>query len=60
VAAIKTGRNAILIEREDSYIADIRERVAFCEGGGQHSTQAKNRNRKVDHGPLFDTREAAE
>lgn len=53
VAALKTGRNAILIEREDSYIADIRERLAFYEGGGTHSVQAKNRNRKVDHGPLF-------
>jgi len=53
VAALKTGRNAILIEREDSYVADIRERIAFYEGGGTHSAQAKNRNRKVDHGPLF-------
>jgi hypothetical protein len=25
----------------------------FYEGGGTHSVQAKNRNRKVDHGPLF-------
>jgi hypothetical protein len=53
VAALKTGRNAILIERETAYVADIRERIAFYEGGGQHSTQAKNRNRKIDHGPLF-------
>lgn len=53
VAALATGRNAILIEREDAYIADIRERLAFYEGGGTHSVQAKNRNRKVDHGPLF-------
>jgi site-specific DNA-methyltransferase (adenine-specific) len=53
VAAIATGRNAILIEDEASYIADIRERVVFYEGGGQHSTQAKHRNRKIDHGPLF-------
>jgi site-specific DNA-methyltransferase (adenine-specific) len=53
VAALKTGRNAILIERETAYVADIRERIAFYEGGGQHSTQAKHRNRKIDHGPLF-------
>jgi site-specific DNA-methyltransferase (adenine-specific) len=56
VAALATSRNAILIEREDAYIADIRERVAFYEGSGQHSTQAKHRNRKVDHGPLFEPR----
>lgn len=53
VAALGTGRNAILIEREDQYVGDIRERVAFYEGGGSHSVQAKNRNRKTDHGPLF-------
>jgi site-specific DNA-methyltransferase (adenine-specific) len=53
VAALATGRNAILIEREDQYVADIRARLAFYEGGGMHSVQAKNRNRKVDHGPLF-------
>lgn len=52
-AALKTGQNAILIEREASYLADIRERIAFYEGGGQHSSQAKHRHRKVDHGPLF-------
>lgn len=53
VAALKTGRNAILIEREAGYVADIKQRIAFYEGGGQHSAQAKHRNRKIDHGPLF-------
>lgn len=53
VAALATGRDCILIEREDTYIADIRERLAFYEGGGMHSTAAKNRNRKRDEGPLF-------
>jgi site-specific DNA-methyltransferase (adenine-specific) len=53
VAALATGRNAILCEREDQYVSDIRERLAFYEGGGTHSVQAKNRNRKIDHGPLF-------
>lgn len=53
VAALAAGRNAILIEREAQYVADIRERLAFYEGGGTHSMQAKHRNRKVDHGPLF-------
>ncbi len=53
VAALATGRNAILIERETAYAADIRERLAFYEGSGAHSVQAKNRSRKVDEGPLF-------
>lgn len=53
VAARATGRDCILIEREDQYIADIRERLAFYEGGGRHSAVAKNRNRKRDAGPLF-------
>jgi site-specific DNA-methyltransferase (adenine-specific) len=53
VAAMATGRNCILIEREDQYIADIKERLAFYEGGGMHSSAAKNRNRKRDEGPLF-------
>jgi len=54
VAALAAGRNAILIEREAQYVADIRERLAFYEGGGAHSAQAKHRNRKIDHGPLFE------
>ena len=54
VAALATGRNCILIEREEQYIADIRERLTFYEGGGLHSVAAKNRSRKpADHGPLF-------
>lgn len=61
VAALATGRNAILIEREPQYIADIRERVAFYEGGGMHSAQAKHRKRKAaEHGPLFDRPYGAE
>jgi site-specific DNA-methyltransferase (adenine-specific) len=42
-AALGTGRDAILIEREDNYIADIRERIAFHEGEGKHSLAAKAR-----------------
>lgn len=42
-AALRTGRNAILIEREAQYVADIRERVTFYEGEGQHSLTAKAR-----------------
>jgi site-specific DNA-methyltransferase (adenine-specific) len=53
VAALATGRDCILIEREAQYLADIRERLAFYEGGGGHSVQAKNRHRNTDAGPLF-------
>lgn len=42
-AAFAEGRNAILIEREEAYIADIRERMAFYEGNGRHSMAAKAR-----------------
>ncbi len=44
VAALATGRAAILIEREPNYIEDIRARVGFYEGGGRHSVAAKARN----------------
>jgi site-specific DNA-methyltransferase (adenine-specific) len=53
IAALATGRDCIMIEREEQYLADIRERLAFYEGGGGHSVQAKNRNRRADAGPLF-------
>ena len=53
VAALATGRNAILVEREAEYIKDIKERIAFYQGGGTHSVQAKHRNRAINHGPLF-------
>jgi site-specific DNA-methyltransferase (adenine-specific) len=54
-AALATGRNAILIEREEAYVADIRERIAFYEGEGRHSLVAKAR-RAPDKplGGLFD------
>jgi site-specific DNA-methyltransferase (adenine-specific) len=54
-AALATGRNAILIEREEAYVADIRERIAFYEGEGRHSLAAKAR-RTPDKplGGLFD------
>jgi site-specific DNA-methyltransferase (adenine-specific) len=54
VAVLAAGRNAILIEREAEYVRDIKERIAFYEGGGTHSVQAKHRHRAIDHGPLFD------
>jgi site-specific DNA-methyltransferase (adenine-specific) len=55
VAALATGRNAILIEREPQYQADIRERLAYYEGEGRHSLAAKNRA-SAERGllPLFD------
>jgi site-specific DNA-methyltransferase (adenine-specific) len=57
VAAMAEGFNAILIEREDEYIADIRERIAFYEGEGRHSLASKNRNAlppKAGDNPLID------
>lgn len=55
VAALATGRNAILIEREAEYIADIRARLAHYAGDGRHSLAAKAR-RSLPRGttPLFD------
>lgn len=52
-AAIATGGNAILIEREEAYVADIRERLAFYEGDGRHSLAAKARSRRDVAGPLL-------
>jgi DNA modification methylase len=46
VAALATGRNAIVIEQDTGYIADIRERVAYYEGDGRHSLAAKARHRQ--------------
>jgi site-specific DNA-methyltransferase (adenine-specific) len=53
VAALATGRNAILIEQDETYVADIRERVAFYAGQGRHSLAAKNRNRREVSGTLL-------
>jgi site-specific DNA-methyltransferase (adenine-specific) len=53
VAALATGRNGILIEKEPAYIADIRERLAFYEGHGRHSLVSKNRNRCEARGTLL-------
>lgn len=58
VAALAEGRRAILIEREDQYVADIRERLAFYEGEGRHSLASKARNREDKPlGGLFDSYE---
>jgi site-specific DNA-methyltransferase (adenine-specific) len=45
VAALASGRDAILIEREAAYVADIRERIAHYAGEGRHSLVAKGRSR---------------
>ena len=44
-AAIAEGFNAILVEREAQYVADIEERLAYYRGEGKHSLAAKNRSR---------------
>ena len=56
VAALATGRNAIMIERESNWFADIQERIAFYEGEGRHSLQAKARGIATPRGamPLFE------
>ena len=56
VAALATGRNAILIERESNWFNDIQERLAFYEGEGKHSMQAKARRIATPRGamPLFE------
>lgn len=62
-AAFREGFNAILIEREPEYQADIRRRMALCLAGpderARESIKAKIGDRPVDAGPLFNT-EAAE
>ena len=58
IAAMATGRRAILIESEPAYCADIRERLAHYEGEGRHSLASKSRNRTAEPlGGLFAERE---
>jgi site-specific DNA-methyltransferase (adenine-specific) len=47
VAALASGRNAILIERDATYVADIRERIAHYDGDGNHSVVSRNRARPL-------------
>jgi len=55
IAAMATGRNAILIEKCPEYCADIRERIAHYEGEGRHSLVSKARHRERQPiGGLFD------
>ena len=53
VAALATGRNAILIEQDAGYIADIRARMAHYEGEGRHSLASRNRNARETPGTLL-------
>lgn len=56
-AAFREGFNAILIEREEEYQADIRRRMALVLGGPderkRESIKAKMKDKPVDAGPLF-------
>ena len=46
VAALASGRNAILVEQDAGYVADIRERVAYYQGDSRHSLATKARHRQ--------------
>jgi len=50
IAARATGRNAVLIEKESEYVADIRRRLA--QNADRHSAVVKNRNRADVQGTL--------
>lgn len=52
-AAINGAPFVVLLCRVAEYVGSQIYNSPFYEGGGAHSVQAKNRNRKVDHGPLF-------
>jgi site-specific DNA-methyltransferase (adenine-specific) len=53
VAALAENRNAILIEQEPAYCADIRERIAHYGGNGRHSLAAKARHHQASTGTLL-------
>jgi hypothetical protein len=54
VACIAEGFDAILIEREDEYVADIRRRIAWAQGeGGLTEQEIARRKPQADDGPLF-------
>lgn len=58
-AAFREGFNAVLIEREEEYQADIRRRMALCLSGpderARESIKAKTKDQPIDAGPLFAT-----
>lgn len=54
LAAMGAGFNAILIEREAEYVADIERRLAWAKGEGRLTAQETTRKATPsDHGPLF-------
>lgn len=55
VAAIAEGFDAVLIEREEQYVADIRRRIAWAQGEGRLTAQemAKVADASIDDLPLF-------
>ena len=54
LAAMGAGFNAILIEREAEYVADIARRIAWAKGEGRLTAQETTRKATPsDHGPLF-------
>lgn len=56
-ACIREKLNVILIEKEREYQEDIRRRIKLCFAGpderARETIKAKNRDKPVDHGPLF-------
>jgi len=63
-AAFREGFQAVLIEREPTYCADIRRRMSLCLAGRSErrraSVAAKGKSKPLDLGPLFHPEEAAE
>lgn len=55
ISCLGEGLNAVLIEREAEYIADINESIAYYSGKGAHKLKFLNRNKGTDNPlPLFD------
>lgn len=56
-AAFREGFNAIPIEREEEYQADIRRRMGLVLSGpderSRESIKARTAGQPIDHGPLF-------
>jgi DNA modification methylase len=56
-ASYREGFNAVLIERETEYLADIERRMKLCLAGpderARESIKAKLKGKPADHGPLF-------
>ena len=62
LGAIRGGFNAILIEREDEYVADIHRRLAWARGEGRLTAQetARSAPETVEDLPLFATQETSQ